>query len=899
MGRHLAPLAGLTIRATTLLVCLCAIESAGAFELTTHERISEAAFRTSVLGGDYLERELALAPGRLLRGIFSETRSPEGWIREGSQREDDLNLISWQPVRVRHHFYDPVYDRPLSAPGVGALGSRAPDWALEMPEAISGQEFSWRDARRAFHNALTAEHPTDREVNLARTFLTLGHVIHLIQDMAVPEHTRNDWHAGLLGPVFPAGTPSIFEKHIKDRESKFALDTYSPPRFDQLRHFWATGDGRGLAEFTNRNFLSKDTAFETFEEGAVGRDRRTGHVYPSPQLRLGLREDVDITTLPNPPRGLSGPVTFYLRDVDDRITGEVLENRRMISLSLFDAELRRRGAEPIFTVNRYVVDDAASLLLPRAVGYSAALLDYFFRGRLDGDVVAPDPTQPDQVRFDGHNGSPERLDGTLTLYGEDVTGTRTPLTPVDLGADLTVRAGAGEAVRSALFRASSGAERFVAVYQGRLGNETPGVDPGRDPGAVIGKVVGGVRVEQIFSDGTEWRIRTSKGVFGFAPALGTADYELVKWGDARDLFVARTRFGPAEANRVDAYRVLREANSVDLRTGGSGAAARVLIEPAGSATLPREGIPTGVSVDFRQTSIHRQTLIKNDTLVTLECVTDPVTGLRGNREAAREERPGQILAPPASVVQFARRFPLVLDPAHLFGGVEPVPDYTWFLTDVTVDPAGRILAVVLVTGLVPAVEPVTVPVWGIHRDTGELVVIADQELAVRYPQGGETFLWALVDLESRRTLLTTAEPEIVLGQTAHSEAAPEIWDRVVITGGCDPAPQTFVSRTFAVGLAPDDVIEMTPQTVQAHLGEDNIVIAGLLRPDLRAALAPVGFTGSQVSAIVRTAEPFVYHCTGRAPRTCRALVLDSRFTGAGRNPAYLEDARRPVRSGSG
>ena len=51
---------------------------------------------------------------------------------------------------------------------------------------------NWWVARNQFFHALTVEDPVQREKYLAETFRTLGYVIHLLQDVAVPAHTRND-----------------------------------------------------------------------------------------------------------------------------------------------------------------------------------------------------------------------------------------------------------------------------------------------------------------------------------------------------------------------------------------------------------------------------------------------------------------------------------------------------------------------------------------------------------------------------------------------------------------------------------------------------------------------------------------------------------------------------------
>src|SRR5262247_2683048 len=170
-----------------LVMALLLLANVGsAYETSTHRLLTDTAVDQSVLARGYLEQELGLAMEMFLRS--SDGKS------------------------FRHHFYDPIYDRGLTANlGVAVpAGRRAFEWSLESTEGIVGQDFSWRDGRRYFLDALTLRDPADREEAMAQTFRTLGHVLHLIQDMAVPEHTRNDWHAGVFAPFFPFGTPSLF-----------------------------------------------------------------------------------------------------------------------------------------------------------------------------------------------------------------------------------------------------------------------------------------------------------------------------------------------------------------------------------------------------------------------------------------------------------------------------------------------------------------------------------------------------------------------------------------------------------------------------------------------------------------------------------------------------------------
>ena len=164
------------------------------YDLQTHQRLSRAAVARSAVSS-LLEQTYAVLPAAELRGPLPwlgwTTLSPTEWVTKGAQDED-----TW--TRPANHFYDPVHDIPLSR-GRLAIGERAPDWALEDRQEYSIQQYSYRDARQAFYAALSEPDKTTRERSGRCTFYSLGHVIHVIQDMAQPQHTRNDSHF-FLGP---------------------------------------------------------------------------------------------------------------------------------------------------------------------------------------------------------------------------------------------------------------------------------------------------------------------------------------------------------------------------------------------------------------------------------------------------------------------------------------------------------------------------------------------------------------------------------------------------------------------------------------------------------------------------------------------------------------------------
>ncbi len=175
----------------------------------------------------------------------------------GAIREDDVpydpgeeeNTPQDEPsgpfVRVLHHFFDPYNNRPLTVASQ-VVGSRAPDWAIDGAGSTYGVSngFSLAMAREAMWRATTLKHPpgasgatgalTDlafeatpgiptrealRVAYWATVFRSLGGAVHLLQDMAQPQHTRNDAHAGLgcVGSTCLGGHRSYFESYVEAR----------------------------------------------------------------------------------------------------------------------------------------------------------------------------------------------------------------------------------------------------------------------------------------------------------------------------------------------------------------------------------------------------------------------------------------------------------------------------------------------------------------------------------------------------------------------------------------------------------------------------------------------------------------------------------------------------------
>ena len=184
------------------------------------------------------------------------------WISEGGERED-------KDLRPLNHFHNPITNRGLTSFDYSALS-----WATLPAGTQSPESYSWNDVRFCYYNALTYKDRFSRDINYARTFRGIGQVMHLLQDMSVPAHTRNDPHVPLLGgnddyegcfmktamPPISSYTPKSFNP-----VSSFPLTVQN--LFDTDQFTGANPDitmqsAIGLAEYTNANFLSEDNQCE-------------------------------------------------------------------------------------------------------------------------------------------------------------------------------------------------------------------------------------------------------------------------------------------------------------------------------------------------------------------------------------------------------------------------------------------------------------------------------------------------------------------------------------------------------------------------------------------------------------------------------------------------------------
>ena len=404
----------------------------------------------------------------------------------GSEAEDHPT------ERSQHHFHDPVSNTGLDNNYYG-VGIFADFLALFYPSAEQGNAgrlicsilslcepgfnlngtsaidrvtgktsgnypynyFAWPDTRNYFYNALTAKTKEDREHNFAMTFFSLGHSLHMLEDMAVPAHTRNDflydhiWHGVIHG--------SYLEGFVEDGRIVGNVSLIKDKiTFRKLSDFW-DNDGshamKGLAEYSNNNFLSEGTVFRK---------------YGSPDWIDIERYEIVAED------GKTDEVRYYRGRTSDGIDIPHLAVVGLLNpIFNFFSDKGRAGQTAYLDPNCY--KDYSEILIPKAAAYVSGLTEYFFRGRL---AVIKDG--PDAIKIKNLSAEP-LYEGIIEIYYDSaVTGMREMLSSYIISADHPIDPG-GVTEKIVMTGATNNIERgrYIVIFKGRLGEEN---------GAVIGKV---------------------------------------------------------------------------------------------------------------------------------------------------------------------------------------------------------------------------------------------------------------------------------------------------------------------------------------------------------------------------------------------------------------------------
>jgi hypothetical protein len=428
-------------------------------EERTHRFLSEYAADNSALSVDkgnylrYLGFNRGLDELLKLNGTEHDIRK---WLQEGAELEDasSFGFPIWPSSTTRsfNHFHNPLKDWTQAGLNDLWAGESSLLWAQDRTkqQSIVEGDQTWQQARYYFYSALISETDLLRQENFAKMFRGLGHQMHLLQDTVVPDHVRNDAHPedAIFGRNRLNGS-AYFETWAKERfRNVNELKAFAPELSLPDVSFNVSYNGlapitqlfdtdqyngtnpsisltQGLAEYTNANFFSNDTIF-----AAERYSTNNGHYFPYPKKSS--------TDLQNYLAGTKPEETVVAEDgttdtgiwISKNADGENIEHFVRTS-SLSKKWIYNIFGEGELLYKTFYRDDKchadySEKLIPRAVGYSAGLLDYFFRGNIEitlpGSGIYAQTDNPatgfSQIALLAQNTSPnneQMNDGTIEL----------------------------------------------------------------------------------------------------------------------------------------------------------------------------------------------------------------------------------------------------------------------------------------------------------------------------------------------------------------------------------------------------------------------------------------------------------------------------------------------------
>lgn len=180
------------------------------------------------------------------------------WIQEGAKKEDT-------PPRWINHFYDPTTSQGWTAEKMGrvpvSVVRAISSIGLSQADAVSSlnwahnqglqERYSYYEGNRTFEKAIYDY----VNGNKKEAYKSLGHILHLVEDMAVPAHTRQDTHVDIWG-TGDSGEP--YEKWAGKNTDLSHLNNLNPKQENSSCSNLDDCLIR-LAKYSNENFFSEDT----------------------------------------------------------------------------------------------------------------------------------------------------------------------------------------------------------------------------------------------------------------------------------------------------------------------------------------------------------------------------------------------------------------------------------------------------------------------------------------------------------------------------------------------------------------------------------------------------------------------------------------------------------------
>ena len=496
-----------------------------AYPEAAHGIMAGLAFDKSVLADEEFIRSLGIVDENRITNLTDSKGTPyqvtpyrlqnlRRLVSFGAVREDAL-----APPRMLNHFFD-VQNGGGPYADLGAWNITAPnsslDWSLELNGDItnwallSDQDLSYKDALEYYVDGVRAVDPFIRDSKMGLVFQIMGHLTHHVQDMAQPEHTRGDNHFDtgstfvndLFTPQFvTASSPSLFETTVASDLAMITRAQAQDPyvsvdirEFSEPAEFWSKGSinslsNKGIAAFSSRNYISQDTNY-SFQDNQIF-NGITVEVDPASTQPLPAGGPLAINAIPGTFVSAYFPGSHYLftqryyagHPVVDHYDGsKSFYNDLVTNLNL--AVLADASSVGALGIDTVTVQKQVDTLVPRAISYSTAMIDFFFRGRLSLVEISPSTSTTGVITLrndsgkqyvnDGNGGPLALNNGNFRVFAEDSIGRREEITVTvsstsiayqeefELNYDLSVLNNQGNIEPRQVVK-------FVVLYEGDIG----------------------------------------------------------------------------------------------------------------------------------------------------------------------------------------------------------------------------------------------------------------------------------------------------------------------------------------------------------------------------------------------------------------------------------------------
>ena len=311
--------------------------------------------------------------------VFPSTMHAKDLIEAGSILEDAQwpNSARWNG-RFVNHFYDAQFSGSGSR-GLVYLGTRflsADLWALQGIDTVNRHNlYSYNNALDYFIKGFTESSPIERKKYQAKMLVSVGHLMHMVNDMSSTAHTRADPHAeGDVMEVWGSGGESG-NKGTGFRVSGNRLLAYAGisknpdnrvPKYGKFADFITQE-----ATWTATHFFSKDTIFtkkypresDTYEDLFYSLDGLEKYYVRSDSIS-GI------------PRGTK--LAIRVKSYITNALKEKYYKDNKLTMG-FDMSTSFRG-------NYSVITDNAKILIPRAIANGRNFVNYFFRGQIEAKI---------------------------------------------------------------------------------------------------------------------------------------------------------------------------------------------------------------------------------------------------------------------------------------------------------------------------------------------------------------------------------------------------------------------------------------------------------------------------------------------------------------------------------